>query len=258
MHLNRLIPLVALTSFIAPVALFAVDGVILIDQNKVLAGNVTPGDLPGFPVTISQPGSYRLDSNLTVPSAATSAIVVTAANVNIDLNGFSILGPNVCASVGGPGPLQIVCTYNSTGIGIDASASANVSVQHGSIVGMGKNGIFAFNTVSITGVLVKFSGSHGMSVNDGLVDSCRVTLNGAAGIAHFFSGSNHAGNGIVRNSWIFQNNSWGLLEFFPIPGLWGFQGNVLSSNQAGITNADQQVNGFLNLGSNLCGNALCP
>ena len=38
---------------------WAVDGVILIDQNKALAGNVTPGDTPGFPVTISLPGSYR-------------------------------------------------------------------------------------------------------------------------------------------------------------------------------------------------------
>ena len=38
---------------------WAVDGVILIDQTKALAGNVTPGDTPGFPVTISLPGSYR-------------------------------------------------------------------------------------------------------------------------------------------------------------------------------------------------------
>ena len=42
----------------------AVDGVTLIDQNKALAGSVTPGDTPGFPVTISQPGSYRLSGNL--------------------------------------------------------------------------------------------------------------------------------------------------------------------------------------------------
>ncbi len=44
----------------------AVDGVILIDQSKAMAGNITPGDAPGFPVTISQPGSYRLSSNLDV------------------------------------------------------------------------------------------------------------------------------------------------------------------------------------------------
>ena len=54
----------------------AIDGVILIDQNKALAGNVTPGDAPGFPVTITLPGSYRLSSNLIVPNADTTAILI--------------------------------------------------------------------------------------------------------------------------------------------------------------------------------------
>lgn len=70
---------------------FAVDGVILIDQNRALAGSVTPGDAPGFPVTLSQPGSYRLSGNLTVP-AATDGIVITANRVTLDLNGFSVAG----------------------------------------------------------------------------------------------------------------------------------------------------------------------
>ena len=46
------------------------DGQVLITQAAVNAGNVTPGDTPGFPATISVPGSYRLASNLTVPTAA--------------------------------------------------------------------------------------------------------------------------------------------------------------------------------------------
>src|ERR1700704_150875 len=77
-------------------SLYAVDGVVLIDQNRALAGNVTPGDAPGFPVTISQPGSYRLSGNLTVPDINTTAIEITAENVTLDLNGFSIVGPFVC------------------------------------------------------------------------------------------------------------------------------------------------------------------
>ena len=32
-------------------SLYAVDGVVLIDQNRALAGNFTPGDTAGFPVT---------------------------------------------------------------------------------------------------------------------------------------------------------------------------------------------------------------
>src|SRR5437660_11740367 len=76
---------------------YAVDGVVLINQSAALAGNVTPGDAPGFPVTISAAGSYRLSGNLTVNDANTTAIQITADNVAIDLNGFSIIGPTVCS-----------------------------------------------------------------------------------------------------------------------------------------------------------------
>ncbi len=85
---------------IAPLAAHAVDGVVLLDQAKALAGNVTPGDAPGFPITITQPGSYRLDGNLTVPFGGTG-IVVMSANVTIDLNGFTISGTAPTQTSGG-------------------------------------------------------------------------------------------------------------------------------------------------------------
>ena len=66
--------LLIVSALLVSVPAFAVDGVVLIDQNHALAGNVTPGDTPGFPVTISQPGSYRLTGNLIVPDANTTAI----------------------------------------------------------------------------------------------------------------------------------------------------------------------------------------
>ena len=46
-----------------PSAAYGVDGVILIDQAHALAGSVTPGDGPGFPISITRPGSYRLQSS---------------------------------------------------------------------------------------------------------------------------------------------------------------------------------------------------
>lgn len=70
----------------------AVDGVVLFDQARALAGNVTPGDAPGFPVSITQPGSYRLSGNLSVPSGQ-NAILIATQNVTIDLNGFNITTP---------------------------------------------------------------------------------------------------------------------------------------------------------------------
>src|SRR5579871_4839018 len=68
---------------VIPSSLFAVDGVVLIDQSHALAGNITPGDAPGFPVTISQSGSYRLSGNLIVPDANTTAILITADFVTL-------------------------------------------------------------------------------------------------------------------------------------------------------------------------------
>jgi hypothetical protein len=78
---------------------FAVDGVVLIDQSRALAGNVTPGDAPGFPVSITQPGSYRLSGNLTAPSD-TSGIVIQADHVTLDLNGFRVTGDGAGAGIG--------------------------------------------------------------------------------------------------------------------------------------------------------------
>ena len=64
---------------------------VVITQAKALAGNVTPGDTAGFPVTISQPGAYILGSNLTV-AGNFHGIQVNAHNVDIDMRGFLLTG----------------------------------------------------------------------------------------------------------------------------------------------------------------------
>jgi hypothetical protein len=65
------------------------DGVILIYQDTA-AGFALPGDSPGFPITISEAGSYRLASNLIVP-AGVVGIAIATDNVRLDLNGFTIM-----------------------------------------------------------------------------------------------------------------------------------------------------------------------
>src|SRR5436309_3680687 len=120
--------------------LYAVDGVVLIDQNRALAGNVTPGDAAGFPVTISVSGSYRLSGNLTVPDANTTAILITAEDVAIDLNGFSILGSTVCSG------FPTSCSPTGSGHGITGGAVKNISAFNGDIRGMGAGGIFIGGT----------------------------------------------------------------------------------------------------------------
>ncbi len=108
----------------------AVDGVTEINQVRAGAGNVTPSDSPGFPVTLDHPGSYRLTGNLTVSDSNATAIVISSSNVTVDLNGFAIVCHTGVAPCG-PG----------TGAGIDASGQSNVAVRNGTVRDMGRDGI---------------------------------------------------------------------------------------------------------------------
>jgi len=110
-------------------------GPVLIDQAKAEAGGVTAGDAAGFPVTISQPGSYRLMSNLIVADANVSAIQITADGVTLDLNGYTLQGPVVCTN---GSPASISCTPGTaSGSGVYAYAKNDVAVRNGNIRGFG-------------------------------------------------------------------------------------------------------------------------
>jgi hypothetical protein len=78
---------------VAAPPVWAVDGVTEINQTTITASG-------GFPYSISTSGSYRLTSNVTVPDVNTTAIVITAPGVTLDLNGFAILGPVTCSGDG--------------------------------------------------------------------------------------------------------------------------------------------------------------
>ena len=117
---RRMILLCFLTGICS--GLHAVDGVVLINQASALAGNVTEGDGPGFPVIISRSGSYRLISDLVVSSDVT-AIRITAPNVTLDLNGFSIIGPGGCTAQ--PQGLPI-CLPPGQGVGIQTGSDSTV------------------------------------------------------------------------------------------------------------------------------------
>jgi hypothetical protein len=67
----------------------AANGIVEIDQEKALTGGVTPDDAPGFPVTLSEPGSYRLTGDLEIPGGV-HGIVVEADGLTLDLGGFRV------------------------------------------------------------------------------------------------------------------------------------------------------------------------
>ena len=250
-------------------SLDAVDGVVLIDQNRVLAGNVTPGDAPGFPVSITIPGSYRLSSNLVVADRNTTAIDVTgpAGSVAIDLNGFSIIGPSTCdASV----PPQCAPAADDPsaifggGVGIRSGATGTLSVKGGTIRGMGRTGMFVFNAPlvivdsvevrdnalggisigigNVTNSVVSRNGGHGVSLNQGVVKGNLITRNGGNGVV-----STGLWINVIENT-ISQNAQSGI--DFASTG--AYSHNVLSSNLAGpVSGSGVQTAG------NVCNGAAC-
>lgn len=225
---------------------WAVDGVVLIDQNKAMAGGVTPGDLPGFPVTISTPGSYRLAGNLVVPDANTDAIVVTSDNVSLDLNGFSISGPTICGRSAGDGAGFVTCSPTGSGSGVKGNQVYNISIKNGTIRGMGSSGIsltgtngFSAPASTVQKISAVSNGGSGIAVESGLVVNNVTGSNGIWGIS-----TNRAS---VIGNYITNNNAGAMY----IGGAGGYANNVFLVN--GFNGGANQSFGGTSLGQNLCG-----
>lgn len=68
----------------------AVDGVLEINQVCAVNSGCFPGDMPAFPVQITQPGSYRLTGNLITDLGLVNVIDINTDDVTLDLGGFLI------------------------------------------------------------------------------------------------------------------------------------------------------------------------
>jgi hypothetical protein len=105
----------------------------------------------GFPIKITKSGGYILTNNLPVGALLVNAINVTASNVSIDLNGFTIAGPG-----------------GGTGIGINAAGVSNVTILNGTVTSMGGSGIALGDNGTVHSVRLIGNGG-GSSGGDGIV-----------------------------------------------------------------------------------------
>jgi hypothetical protein len=195
---------------------------IQINQSRALLGGVTPGDAPGFPVTITEPGGYVLTGNLTV-DADTTAIEIMADDVSVDLNGFAILGPNVCS-----GSPVTMCTHNGTGQpgqGIFAPlvrleeadgkavlgkqertrARTNITVVNGTVQGMGADGIRIGLNSRVEDVHVSNNGGDGIRTETGSV------IRGNTAFQNRVNGISSGGGSVVLENTASSNGTTGLL-----------------------------------------------
>lgn len=228
----------------------AVDGVIEINHAAAVAGGVTSGDTPGYPVTLTAGASYRLTSDLRTSDGNTPIIEGVVPQIfgfnnsngaiRLDLNGF-----NVRCFVGGIAPVGASC--DGSAIGIDFSAIQGAVIENGTVRGMGSDGILVGDSARIENVVALDNGDGGggnragirctgsceikdsvasdndvygimTGLNSNIVDT-RVIDNGSAGIR---LGSYST----VRSSVIYSNDGPGILD----SGYALILGNQISQN----------------------------
>jgi hypothetical protein len=234
----------------------AVDGTIEINDAKVKAAT-------GYPYKITTGGSYRLTGNLTV-TAAFDAIDVTAADVTIDLNGFSIVG------TGG-------------NFGINASGQSDVTVENGAVTGF-TNGVDVGPSGIVRNVHADWNTGGIFGGNNTVIEGCTAnnstTFNGITCAAACAISGNTAngnagagivsGNGsVISGNTAFHNTSNVGIDCIGSGCL--ISGNTAFNNNIGIAAKDattgyagnvldqtSNVANGTNLGHNLCSGVICP
>jgi len=179
---------------------FASDGVLEINQACAVNTGCFTGDSAGFPVEITGLAgrSYRLTSDLVLPSASVSGVVISAPSVSIDLNGFEI----VTAECWGNTTDCTPAAGNGDGIGFTAPGDGDnrgISVKNGSITGMGDDGVKLGKQAEVVNVRLRWNGGYGIYVQGGSkVAGNTAYENGLDGI-HALSGSTVSGNTAYEN-----------------------------------------------------------
>jgi len=264
----------------------AIDGAIEINAACAAVG-CFKGDSPGYPVTISAPGRYVLTSDLAVADIATTGIRIEAFDVNVDLNGYTLSGPNVCTGIGS----TLACTATTGGDGVSAPnlTLARIRVQNGTIRGFGYRGIdLNAEDVRIERVTVLENGSYGVRVglrsrlelvtanrNQGIgiimtsrskANDCTADENGDSGIKGFpntavtnsaarnngYAGISMDDGSLVVGNLVAGNANYGLR----LKDNTGYGNNVIVDNFVGTVYSTGTV---AQLDSNVCnGTTVCP
>jgi hypothetical protein len=225
---------------------FAVDGVLEINQTCAIQTGCFSGDTPGFPVTISTPGSYRLTSNLRRSiqlggSQSAHFIEILADDVSVDLAGFLI----ACATVLGGS-----CSGSGSGSGVSAASTIEgATVKNGSITGMAGNGVTLGDLTRIRNMRITECGGYGVSMRgSSLLIHSTITRNSMSGVRTFAEAS------LVIDNVINDNVGFGISG----SGGTSYKGNVLRGNN-GVSETQVNPGSATEIGGNYCGSdTVCP
>lgn len=264
---------------LSPLLAHAAGGAYEINQDCAAVGCFA-NDAPGFPVSITQAGSYVLTSDIVLPAGVGGvAIVIDASPVDLDLNHHTIDGGGSCT-----GSPVSACTAGAGTTGISGYSGGGVAVLHlhdGTIKGFTNttfpaavylsdvgdgtvlerlnivesggtsNGALNLYTAGVGGMvrvldsIVARSRAYGISNRGGsialVVTNSQITGNGTYGIAGFA--------GTFTNN-RFDNNG----NYAVNPGVAGYYAlgdNSFSNNNGG--GANEQYSGLVrDMGGNVC------
>lgn len=250
-------------SMLLPSLAHADEGILEINAACANGDGCFSGDNAGLPVEINASGSYRLTSNLLTEDPDQTVIRIDADRITLDLNGFSIDGPNFCLD-----PISDPCSDSGVGIGIHAtSTSSYVTIRNGHIAGTGndgvrlragpgkvhdltvehsgEDGIQAGFAVNIHDNNVRRNKVHGINLtSSGNIRNNTATKNGQAGIQA--EGSGDFVKAVISDNLATENGSEGLVLDPSV----GYRSNVMRLNNGGDTNP--QVSGGIEIGPNVC------
>jgi hypothetical protein len=219
----------------------AVAAVKPINQMNAIMGNVTPGDTPGFPVTISRPGSYELSSDLMVPNVpGMKGILVTAEGVEINLNGFAIIGPRICPDENeflGCLPAAEDPAYTLI------AGGRNVTVKNGTVRGSNGNAIVLGAHARLENLNILWNSLFGVTVcqKGATLTNSILAQNGQGAFL---------GEDCIATGNRFRVNQFAGLQMTG-PNC-SYAGNVLDCSGINC------VMGGVQTGVNVCGGAACP
>jgi hypothetical protein len=189
-------------------------GTLQIDQDCAAVG-CFPGDDPGFPVSITVAGHYKLVGSLTVAAdyAGTAAVFLNVQDgeVHLDLNGFQIRGPFACAATPVAGCTQGANTTN----GITFLVRSG-SLRNGTVRGFGG------------------AGMHGATRDGFSIDNVAMVENAAGGVRLHAGPYSRAFT--VRDSRFYRNGGHGFSDAAGANGNARYERNHFYGNQlAGLS-----------------------
>jgi len=223
----------------------AADGEVLITHAKALAGNITPGDAPGYPITLSRTGSYKLGGNL-IPGPDKKGIEITGSFVTLDMGGFALHGSNR-AGIGISGDGEGAWIENGTIAGFKVgginTAGRSWTIEDMRITGNGGKGIY-------------LDGEYGRLLHSTLTDNVQTGIN--CRWTCLVEGNMISGNGggvavyagTVLGNAIVKNKSYGLIGGDRL----GYGNNTIADNSGGA----QTWGTFQRLFPNACYPGACP